>query len=58
MFAINTPADRLGPEDAPALYPGSAGMAEGLDQNIVLVPYNQEDLFGRAFRDMPGSWRR
>src|SRR4029077_976197 len=34
MFAIDTPADRLGPEDAPALYPGSAGIADGLDRNL------------------------
>jgi glutamate-1-semialdehyde 2,1-aminomutase len=55
MFAINTPADRLGPEDAPAIYPGSAGMAGGLDQNIVLVPYNRPELFERAFREHAGE---
>ena len=27
MFAIGTPADRLGPETAPTAYPGSTGIA-------------------------------
>jgi glutamate-1-semialdehyde 2,1-aminomutase len=50
MFAIGTPADRLGPETAPSAYPGSAGLAPGLDQNLVLVPYNRPDLLSEAFR--------
>ena len=50
MFAIGTPADRLGPESAPTAYPGSAGLAPGLDQNLVLVPYNRPDLLAEAFR--------
>src|SRR5437868_445581 len=50
MFAIGTPADRLGPEAAPAAYPGSAGMAAGLDQRLVLVPYNRTDLLEEAMR--------
>ena len=29
MFAIGTPADRLGPEEAPTVYPGSTGMPRG-----------------------------
>src|SRR5215470_14213858 len=32
MFAIGTPADRLGPEESPALFPGSSGIAAGLDR--------------------------
>ncbi|HTU22121.1 MAG TPA: aminotransferase class III-fold pyridoxal phosphate-dependent enzyme, partial [Gemmataceae bacterium] len=49
MYAIGTPADRLGPEDAPALYPGSSGLPAGLDQNVVVVPYNRPDLLEAAF---------
>src|SRR5215468_5014407 len=50
MYAIGTPADRLGPESAPAAYPGSTGIAPGLDQNLVLVPYNRPDLLAEAIR--------
>jgi glutamate-1-semialdehyde 2,1-aminomutase len=50
MFAIGTPADRLGPEEAPAPHPGSAGLAAGLEQNLVLAPYNRPDLLEDAFR--------
>jgi glutamate-1-semialdehyde 2,1-aminomutase len=50
MFAIGTPADRLGPEESPALFPGSSGLAVGLDQNLVVVPYNRPDLLEEAFR--------
>jgi glutamate-1-semialdehyde 2,1-aminomutase len=50
MYAIGTPADRLGPEEAPAAYPGSSGLPAGLDENLVLVPYNRPDLLGEAFR--------
>jgi glutamate-1-semialdehyde 2,1-aminomutase len=50
MFAIGTPADRLGPETAPAMYPGSTGIAPGLDQSLVIVPYNRPDLLEEAFR--------
>jgi glutamate-1-semialdehyde 2,1-aminomutase len=50
MYAIGTPADRLGPEEAPAPYPGSAGLPEGLDRNLVVVPYNRPDLLEAAFR--------
>jgi glutamate-1-semialdehyde 2,1-aminomutase len=50
MFAIGTPADRLGPEFAPTPYPGSAGMAPGLEQSLVLTPYNRPDLLQDAFR--------
>jgi glutamate-1-semialdehyde 2,1-aminomutase len=50
MYAIGTPADRLGPENAPALYPGSTGLAAGLDELLVVVPYNRSDLLEEAFR--------
>jgi glutamate-1-semialdehyde 2,1-aminomutase len=49
MYAIGTPADRLGPEESPALFPGSSGLAAGLDQNLVVVPYNRPDLLEEAF---------
>src|SRR5205807_3026882 len=48
MYAIGTPADRLGPESAPAAWPGSAGMPPGLAENLVLVPYNRPDLLAEA----------
>src|SRR6195256_5515652 len=41
MFAIGTPADRLGPEQAPTRYPGSTGMPPGLDDLVIVVPYNR-----------------
>ena len=50
MFAISTPADQLGPETAPTVFPGSTGIAAGLENNLVLVPYNRPDLFEQAFR--------
>jgi glutamate-1-semialdehyde 2,1-aminomutase len=50
MYAIGTPADQLGPEQAPTVYPGSSGLPEGLDRNLVIVPYNRTDLFEEAFR--------
>src|SRR5947209_13323960 len=50
MYAIGTPADRLGPEAAPTAYPGSTGLPDGLDRHLVLVPYNRTDLFEDAFR--------
>ena len=50
MFAIGTPADRLGPEDAPSLYPGSSGIAAGLEHNLVVAAYNRPDLLEEAFR--------
>src|SRR2546423_4920756 len=37
MYAIGTPADKLGPEQAPAPWPGSAGMPPQLADNLVLV---------------------
>jgi len=50
MYAICTPADRLGPESSPAVYPGSAGLPAGLAQNLIVTPYNRPDLLEEAFR--------
>jgi glutamate-1-semialdehyde 2,1-aminomutase len=50
MYAIGTPADKLGPESAPTLYPGSTGMPDNLADNLVVVPYNRPDLLGEALR--------
>jgi glutamate-1-semialdehyde 2,1-aminomutase len=50
MYAIGTPADRLGPEGAPAAYPGSSGLPTRLEENLVVLPYNRTDLFEAAFR--------
>jgi glutamate-1-semialdehyde 2,1-aminomutase len=55
MYAIGTPADRLGPEDSPAPYPGSTGLPEGLERNLVIVPYNRADLLEEAFRRHAGE---
>jgi glutamate-1-semialdehyde 2,1-aminomutase len=49
MYAIGTPADQLGPEEAPAVYPGSTGLPAGLEQNVVVVPYNRPELLEEAF---------
>jgi glutamate-1-semialdehyde 2,1-aminomutase len=49
MYAIGTPADRLGSEESPTAYPGSTGMPPGLENHLVLVPYNRTDLLEAAF---------
>ena len=49
MFAIGTPADQLGPEATPNPYPGSTGIAAGLQEQLVVVPYNRVDLLEAAF---------
>jgi glutamate-1-semialdehyde 2,1-aminomutase len=51
MFSIGTPADRLGHETAPSKHPGSTGLAPGLDDLLVLVPFNRPDLLQRAVSD-------
>ncbi len=48
MYSIGTPADKLGDETAPTLWPGSTGIAPGLAEQLVLVPYNRPDLLARA----------
>jgi glutamate-1-semialdehyde 2,1-aminomutase len=50
MFALGTPADQLGPESAPTVYPTSSGLAAGLGELLVVVPYNRPDLLAEAFR--------
>src|SRR5579884_2054662 len=50
MYAIGTPADQLGPEEAPIVYPGSTGLPHDLDRNLVVVPYNRPDLLEEAFK--------
>jgi glutamate-1-semialdehyde 2,1-aminomutase len=50
MYAIGTPHAQLGPEDGPNPFPGSSGLPEGLDKNLIVVPYNRADLFDAAFR--------
>lgn len=49
MYSIGTPADRLGEPADPTHFPGSAGIAPGLDQQLVLVPFNRLDLLEQAF---------
>src|SRR5436190_22874959 len=49
MFAIGTPADRLGPEESPSPYPGSTGLPARLEENLLLLPYNRPDLLEEAF---------
>jgi glutamate-1-semialdehyde 2,1-aminomutase len=50
MFSLNTPADQLCDETAPAAWPGSTGLPPSLEQQLVLVPYNRADLLERAFQ--------
>lgn len=49
MFSIGTPADRLGSEDDPTKFPGSSGMTAGIEDNLVLAPYNRADVLRRIF---------
>jgi glutamate-1-semialdehyde 2,1-aminomutase len=51
MYAIGTPADRLGPENAPTIVPGSTGLPAGLEEHLIVVPYNHPDLLEEAFRN-------
>src|SRR5215212_8044004 len=44
MFAIGTPAEQLGSEEKPTPYPGSTGIAPGLQEQVIIVPYNRIDL--------------
>ncbi len=50
MYSIGTPADQLGAETSPTLFPGSTGIAPGLAEQLVLVPYNRPDLLEAAFK--------
>src|SRR5438067_7423913 len=49
MYAIGTPADHLGPESAPTLWPGSTGLPECLERHLLVVPYNRPELLESAF---------
>jgi glutamate-1-semialdehyde 2,1-aminomutase len=51
MFSIGTPADQLGPETAPSKHPGSTGLTPGIDDLLILVPFNRPDLLERAVRE-------
>lgn len=51
MYAIGTPADQLGSEEKPNLYPGSTGMPLGLAEQVIVTPYNRVDLLEKAFRE-------
>lgn len=51
MYSIGTPADRLGPAESPAAWPGSAGMPAVLAEQLVLVPYNRTDLLKAAIQN-------
>ena len=48
MYSIGTPADQLGDETAPTKFKGSTGMPPGLDDHLILVPYNRPDLLEAA----------
>jgi glutamate-1-semialdehyde 2,1-aminomutase len=48
MYATNTPPESLGPEGAPAIYPGSAGLPPGLADHLIVLPYNRPDLLEEA----------
>jgi glutamate-1-semialdehyde 2,1-aminomutase len=50
MFAIGTPADQLGPVEAPALWPGSTGIPPSVADNLVVVAYNRPDLLEAALQ--------
>jgi len=54
MFSIGTPADQMGDEDSPAVFPGSAGITRDIERQLVIVPYNRPDLLERVF-DQHGS---
>jgi len=55
MFSIGTPADQLGDEDSPAVFPGSAGITRDIERQLVIVPYNRPDLLERAFDQHGGE---
>lgn len=55
MFAIGTPADQLGSEAAPAMWPGSAGIPPNVADNLVVVAYNRPDLLETAFQRHGGA---
>lgn len=50
MFSAGAPADRLGTLDAPGVHPASAGITPGVEQNLVVVAYNDPQRLEDAFR--------
>lgn len=50
MFSLGTPADQLGDETSPTPYPASTGITRGIEDQLVIVPYNRPDLLERAFQ--------
>jgi glutamate-1-semialdehyde 2,1-aminomutase len=50
MFSIGAPPDRLGPEGAAKAWPASSGMAPGLADQLVVVPFNRADLLAEALQ--------
>ena len=50
MFSIDTPADGLGQPAEPAVQPGSAGIAIGIQEQLVVAPFNEPDLLERVFQ--------
>ncbi len=51
MFSIGAPADQLGDEASPNKWSASTGMAPGLDEQLILVPYNRPELLEAALRE-------
>jgi glutamate-1-semialdehyde 2,1-aminomutase len=51
MFSIGTPADQLGSETSPNKWRGSAGMAPGLEDQLILVPYNRPEVLEQTLRE-------
>ncbi len=51
MFSIGTPADQLGSETSPNKWRASAGMAPGLEDQLILVPYNRPELLEQTLRE-------
>lgn len=55
MFSLGTPADKLGPEEAPTPYPASTGLTRGIEEQLVLSPYNRPELFEAIFTKHAGE---
>jgi glutamate-1-semialdehyde 2,1-aminomutase len=50
MYAIGTPPERLGPEESPTVYAGSSGLPAGLEENLIVLPFNQPELLKDSLR--------
>ncbi|HVX14045.1 MAG TPA: aspartate aminotransferase family protein [Pirellulales bacterium] len=55
MFSLGTPADHLGPDDAPTPFPASSGLTRGIEEQLVLAPYNRTAIFEQIFRRHAGE---